>query len=230
MTARPGVWYTRHPIPLPQLNVIRRSRAPLAQVPALIAELREAHQGSNSRWSVQGRRPGLERLLEAAGYAPFSDTHLMAAEVSALPVRPADARVRPARRTEDLLAWAAVYTLTRRISRFPEDRPWHLLLSEPCVHRVMIVEEEGRVVAAGALQVCAATRAGLLWGAGTLEHARDRGVYRALLDARLNEARRLGLRWVGAFARPESTGLVFSRMGFETGPRVMEWERQADAP
>ena len=55
--------------------------------------------------------------------------------------------------------------------------------------------------------------------------ARGRGAYRALLQARVLEARRLGLGAVGLYARVATSWPIVSRLGFETLGTMVNWDR-----
>ena len=72
---------------------------------------------------------------------------------------------------------------------------------------------DGRAVGAGGLTL--ADGVARLWGGGVVPDARGRGVYRAVLDARLRHAAELGAATALVKGRVETSGPVLRRAGFE---------------
>jgi len=81
--------------------------------------------------------------------------------------------------------------------------------------RRYLIYEHGEPVCAGGMNVYPELSMGLLWAGGTVPEARGRGHYRALLAARLADARSLGLAWVGLYARVDTSAPVVAKHGFE---------------
>ncbi|HEY1118443.1 MAG TPA: GNAT family N-acetyltransferase, partial [Acidimicrobiales bacterium] len=72
---------------------------------------------------------------------------------------------------------------------------------------------DDRPVGSGGLTV--AGRDARLWGGGVLPETRGRGVYRALLAARLDYARDVGAELAIVKGRVETSGPILRRAGFE---------------
>jgi hypothetical protein len=83
----------------------------------------------------------------------------------------------------------------------------------------------GDPVSAGGLNLFPALGLGFLWGGGTVPHARGGGAYTAVVDARVGIARAAGLRFVGMYARVETSWPVVARLGFASDGRNDTWER-----
>lgn len=64
---------------------------------------------------------------------------------------------------------------------------------------------------------------GYLVGAQVLEHARGRGLYRALIAARLAHLRRRGIRWAVTQAREATSAPILEKLGLETVFRAQCW-------
>lgn len=85
---------------------------------------------------------------------------------------------------------------------------------------VAYVDEEP--VGMGGLQVVDGVAR--LWGAATLEHARGRGVYRAVLRHRLAVAREIGATLALVHARVGTSGPIVRRCGFTSYGRGFSYE------
>jgi len=62
-----------------------------------------------------------------------------------------------------------------------------------------------------------------LWGGSVLEHARGRGIYRAMLEARLAWAARHGMRLALVKGRVETSGPILRRAGFAEFGQERAW-------
>ena len=74
---------------------------------------------------------------------------------------------------------------------------------------------DGRIAGSGNLNTFADLRFGFLWAGCTVPALRGRGVYRALLQARLDWGRANGLDRVGLYAKHDTSGPVVRAVGFE---------------
>lgn len=87
----------------------------------------------------------------------------------------------------------------------------------------------GRVVAyaggepVGTSGVTSRGTAAGLWGGSVVEHARGRGIYRAMLDARLAWARRHGMTLALVKGRVETSGPILRRAGFHEFGQERAW-------
>src|SRR5262245_15441632 len=81
---RPEILYAACPRDEGNLNAVLRVRADAARIPALVAEVDEAHRDVRSRWMLAGgsRHPELPGALARAGYAIAHEHFAYAVEVS----------------------------------------------------------------------------------------------------------------------------------------------------
>lgn len=93
--------------------------------------------------------------------------------------------------------------------------------------RRFVAYDGDRPIGAGGLTAFPDLRFGLLWAGAVVPEARGRGAYRALLDARIAEARRLGLTRVGLYARVETSSPIVARLGFASHGEMVFWDRGA---
>ena len=216
------------------LNTVTRLRASADALPKIVDEVRGAHAGVRSRFMLvpQNSKPDICGVLGGAGYAP-GDRHLACAiSVSEYARKPPD---------------NVVVQVVHRMGRL---RDWHRVVSrafgEPhvrleadlrrelgeCsgpgarVHRVVAYDRgSDEPLAAGGLTLFRSLGFGLLWGAGTVPHARGRGAYTAVMGARLAFARSAGLSHVGLYARIDTSAPIVQRQGFAAHGEMVFWRR-----
>lgn len=94
--------------------------------------------------------------------------------------------------------------------------------TSPELVSVYVARVEQRVVASGWLRISASGTFGSLWGGGTDPTWRRRGLYSALVGARLDEARRRGCTWVTVDCGPESLPIL-ERKGFRQLATITPW-------
>lgn len=230
---RPELAYAASPVDQPFLNCVHRARLARGQVEAAIAEVLAAHAGRRSRWLVtDGSRPsGIERDLAAAGYAPGHATR--GAILAVADWRDAQTG-HTVRRVEDRRGLDDLYEVVEAVfgpGRRPEPAALEAELAQCAprggrVHRYVAYAGD-RPVAAGGLGAHPALGIGVLWAGGTVPEARGRGAYRALLQARIHDACRLGLDAVGLYARVETSLPIVRRLGFSVHGAMVHWERAA---
>jgi GNAT superfamily N-acetyltransferase len=230
---RPEILYCACPRDVPRLNAVARTRAPAARLPALVVEVVEAHARVRSRWHVTDTfdvRP-LEAELAAAGYAPDNRHFAYVARVDAFgPRLPAAVRVErvcDARGVDDCIvvaerAFGTVFPRTEEERRIQLEQAASL---ESRAHRFVAYDDGGAPVSGGGLTVFRELSLGFLWGGGTVPEARGRGGYSAVVAARMELARELGLRWVGVYARIETSAPIIERQGFERVGAMTYWMR-----
>ena len=196
----------------------------LGEVDAALAEVRafaRDHGITDVSWWVGELTtpPGLADTLLAHGLEPDPDQpHLTSLTIASRPGGEATIEVRLAETFEDYLRaieidWE-VWNLPagdREVRRAAAPERWESLVGEGRVsHYLAYLDEEpvgfGRVVFAPA--------AGLLMGGSVLPHARGRGAYTALVQARWDEAVERGaprlVVGAGAMSAP-----ILERLGFE---------------
>lgn len=80
----------------------------------------------------------------------------------------------------------------------------------------------GKAVAGGRLESGPGRQFGALFGGSVVAEHRGQGIYRALVHARAQEARRLGLRYLSTEALGTSRPIL-EQMGFEAVARETTW-------
>ena len=64
---------------------------------------------------------------------------------------------------------------------------------------------------------------GFMWGGSTVPEARGRGVYTALVTARMQVARSLGIQRIGLYALRETSAPIIEKQGFEKHGSMEFW-------
>ena len=121
----------------------------------------------------------------------------------------------------DLAEWAEASG-----AAFDRDDRWRIeryaqRLADPAVG-LFFARADGRPVAAARIELPPARSIATLWGGGTLPAYRGRGIYRLLVAARGEEARRRGYRYLTVEARSTSRPIL-ARVGFVELTEITEW-------
>ncbi|WP_316751655.1 GNAT family N-acetyltransferase [Streptomyces herbicida] len=176
--------------------------------------------GRDFEWKLYGHdRPlDLGSRLGAAGFIPEPEETLMVAEVAALTVgtRPPDGiRILPVTDPagvdlvvevhEQAFGTDGTRLRQRLLARLAADR-------DTVVAVVALAGDEP--VSAARLEPVPGTRFAGLWGGGTVEAWRGRGIYRALVAHRAHAAAALGYRYLQVDAVAQSRPIL-ERLGFE---------------
>ncbi len=234
VTDRPELLFYSCPRDVPMLNTVTRTRAEPGRLPRLIGEVVRAHRSVRSRWLVR-ELPGwapLERALAAAGYVPSIRTFAVAASVEEFESRSQGGVL--VRRVEDMATLRDCVTVTAKAfpggRAFTEEQLEHDLEQcvgvEPRVLRFVAYDAgTGEPLSSGGLTLFPALAFGLLWAGGTIPEARGRGVYSAVLSARVTAARERGCRYVGLYGGTETSAPIALRQGFKKYGAMTYWER-----
>jgi ribosomal protein S18 acetylase RimI-like enzyme len=228
---RPELMAVHASRPLRHLNAVYRTRAPAARLPALIAEIEPLHRRFGSRWTVADTVDvaALEEALDAAGYAPV-DVH------DARVIAVADFALRPVagvevRRVDTEAALRDCW----RVNEIAFGRDGDYTERDVAIELAQCAGESGRVHRFvgydGGEPVCSAGinlypdhRFGFLWGGGTVPAARGKGIYSAVVAARVAAAVARGIDFVGLYARVGSSSPIVARQGFDAVGRMTYWE------
>ncbi len=170
--------------------------------------------GLRWRWTVGPRStPGLEDALRRRGLAEHSITGLWRAVD--LPPR-SSTTVVAAQVTNpgELDAFTAVMAEGWSTPAAPLAAYNQLLMASSSRQRLFLARVDG--VPAGSAGLAIVERSVYLIGAVVLPHFRGRGVYRALLDARIELARHLGKTLVTCQAKPETSAPILLALGFQS--------------
>jgi GNAT superfamily N-acetyltransferase len=210
--------------PVPSFTQVSRLRLDPDEVPEAIAEVRAevaARGHRRAAWNVgaMATPADLADRLQAHGFT--ADDHLTSLTLtSAAPDGPADVE---ARRVRDLAEFRLAAAVANRAFETPEDRQreWDAVEAERFAAeragfgpRVFIAYLDGRAVGAASAIVEDGLPAALLVGGSVLPEARRRGVYRALVRARWDDAVEAGLDALCVQARATSRPIL-ERLGFE---------------
>lgn len=232
---RPELQFSTCPRDVESLNIVTRLRAPDPDLPALLDEVQQAHNGVASRVLVVpgNRTDALIEQLGARGYRRAHVHDAFALDVTNYSPRPTPAGVvvRPVRTRQDL---EGAYEAARRSfvgapERTEDELREHLRrCTMPGARVVRVVAwEHGHPVGSGGFTIYPKLRFGFLWAGCVVPEARGRGIYSAVLSARVREARRRGLRHVGLYARLETSAPIVARQGFERFGRMEYWDQPA---
>lgn len=186
-------------------------------------------------WKVYGHDlpPDLGSRLATAGFEPDEPETLMVFDLAgdlrgepradgAPPARVEIRRVTDLRGLTDFLDAARV--------AFGRDEPWQAArmkafaprLTDPATS-LHVAYVRGQPVASARAEFPAGRSFAGLWGGGTIPEYRGRGIYRALVHTRADEARRLGYRYLRVDAR-ETSRPILERLGFIALTRIVEWK------
>jgi len=234
---RPELLYARCARDVPMLNSVNRTRAEPRRLPELVEEVCAAHPCVRSRWLVPAR-PGsdaLERALDEAYYRPTFHADARAVSVAGYDrAGAAGLTVRPVRKMQDLLDCIAAQERAfddhspqtdAQLNGFLDDcaRP------DARVHRFVAYDRTGTPISAGGMTSFPDLAFGYLWGGGTVPDARGAGAYTAVVAARVQRAREIGLTHLGVYAKVDTSSPIVERQGFERCGTMAYWDRAPDA-
>ncbi len=234
---RPELQYSVCPRDVESLNIVTRVRAPDAELPRLFDEVAAAHAGVSSRVLVVpgNRTDGLIETLGAHGYSRAHEHDAFSLDVGSYEPReaPPGVIVRPVRTRQDV---EGAYEAARRAfdndttpERTEDELKEHLRrCTMPGARVVRVVAwERGRPVGSGGFTIYPKLKFGFLWAGCVVPEARGRGIYSAVLTARVREAKRRGLRQVGLYARLDTSAPIVANQGFERHGRMEYWDHAA---
>ncbi|HKX17368.1 MAG TPA: GNAT family N-acetyltransferase [bacterium] len=184
-------------------------------------------------WKVYGHDmpADLGRRLAAAGFQPEEPETLMVFDLArGLPGAPTKSSAGPGvvvRRVSDR-AGLADFTVAAGTA-FGRDAAWQAnriaqyetRLTDPAVG-LYVAYANRRPVASARVDFPPGRSFAGLWGGGTIPGYRGRGIYRALVRVRAEEARRRGYRYLRVDARDTSRPIL-ERLGFIALTPIIEW-------
>ncbi|MEM9489763.1 MAG: hypothetical protein AAGC55_11495 [Myxococcota bacterium] len=229
---RPEFVLLRCPRPVRSLNTVLRTRAEPPALPALIAEAKTAHNHIGSRWVVTDTFDAgpLETALTAADYAPAEHHHARAIAIDEFRAAPAShAAIHPVDSMQRLRDAVSVADRVFGDSSHHSDNELDKALRQCTapqarVHRLVAYERSGAPVATGSLTCYPSLNFGLLWGGCTVNEARGRGLYSAILARRVAVARARGIRYIGLYARVDTSSPIVERRGFASWGAMSFWD------
>jgi len=191
--------------------------------------------GRTLEWKVYGHDlpADLGSRLAAAGFEPEEPETLMVFDLAGeIPRETRDGALRSAaieiRRVTDLRGLTDFLDAAR--VAFGRDESWQAArmkefaprLTDSAM-RLYVAYADGQPVASARGEFPAGRSFAGLWGGATIAEHRGRGLYRALVHTRADEARRLGYRYLRVDARATSRPIL-ERLGFIALTRIVEWK------
>jgi hypothetical protein len=229
---RPELMALRSPRRTYYLNNVHRVRAPASRIPALVDEVSQWHGTGLSRWLVPDTidvRP-LEAAVERAGYRVSHEHHARVIPVDRYrPREHSDVAVRRVVDESTLRDAWRVHESAFGVDGDYRDEDVAVELAKCAapdarVQRFVAYRGDEPVSAAG-LNLYPELEIGLMWGGGTVPHARGMGAYSAVVRARIETAAARGLRFVGLYARVDTSSPIVAAQGFADVGRMTYWVR-----
>jgi GNAT superfamily N-acetyltransferase len=176
-------------------------------------------RGQKFEWKLYSydQPADLAGRLRAAGFVPEDAEALMLAEVSRVPqppALPAGVRLEEVTGTEGIGRMTGVSQ--RVFGKDESERRASLqaqLSTAPEVTAMVVAMAGDEPVCAGRIEFVPGSEFAGLWGGGTLQPWRGRGIYRALVSYRAALAAARGYRYLQVDASPESRPIL-ERIGF----------------
>jgi GNAT superfamily N-acetyltransferase len=204
-----------------------------------IAYFRDETAVPEFEWKTRGHDApaDLAEHLMAAGLTPDPEETVMMGEAAALAVPvalPEGVTVRRIDRHSTTFLDDARRSAAMQIRVFgggPSSASLIKLLSGPDdLTQAWIAEADGEAICAGRLEIVPGTEFAGLWGGGTLEPWRGRGIYRALVSARAGWAVERGVRYLQSDCTPMSRPIL-ERSGLSrvTTTTPFMWRRSPQA-
>ncbi|MGA4843409.1 GNAT family N-acetyltransferase [Streptomyces sp. G45] len=159
----------------------------------------------------------LPERLRAAGLVPDSDEAMMVADVADLPQAPEPpegVRLVPVTDEEGVRLMTAVHEAAFGTDGTALGRQVLRLVTEaPDTVAAVVAMAGDEPVSSARLELLPGTEFAGLWGGGTVEHWRGRGIYRSLIAYRARIAAERGVRYLQVDASDQSRPIL-ARLGF----------------
>lgn len=206
---------------------------------AAIAAAVEVFRGTGQEWEwkyyAYDQPADLTDRLRAAGFEPDDEEALVIGEVETVRARLADApapagvtirhlRADAEGRAED---WQGIADLHQAVwDEDPTKYVTGLAAAQEAdpdgVSTWVAVADDGTVVCAARVNFHPGTDFASMWGGSTLEAYRGRGIYKALVSRRADEAAQRGFRFLQVDASPDSRPIL-ERLGLRTLTSTTPW-------
>lgn len=189
---------------------------PAAALSRFLQQARDLGADRLQVWVTLGADPGLDEVVRAAGGVHEETLAVLALDLTAArPDLDPHGGLELRRDDQDLATHRDYYRLNAEV--FGGSVPGDDELAASFERQVpdqwsVIAYEDGRPVGSGGLTIAGAV--GWLWGGCVVEAARGRGVYRAILEARLGAAAEHGCTMALVKGNTATSGPVLRRAGF----------------
>lgn len=226
--------------PTGMFNQVARIDDTHPNLEALVKEFSEAYQGvTNSVITFPEQNPRLFELLEAEGYKP---THLHDIRYQLVDERQfqdnPNLKTLIVKNRKDLLRLLKTSSLAfgKPHIEQPEENLQHMLQEynshKPRAVRVIAFEEgqenDEMALGSGGMSLFDELGVATFFGGGTIPSARNKGVYTAVIDARIKYAKERGIPIVGIYARKNTSAPIVEKQGFLKCGEMQYWERKYD--
>jgi hypothetical protein len=205
----------------------------------LIGEVVAAHPGKHSEWRIgaPSYSVALEAAVLASGYRPRHVSDAWSIDSGApRPSLPDGIRIERVEYMAGLRDMSRLMTMCfggseRNDGELRDDLVGCVGPEARCRRFVAFDSRSGEPLSTGALNLYPALGLGFLWGGCTNESARGRGIYSALVTARMNEARAEGIERLAVYAIRDTSGPIVKAQGFRKHGEFRSWVRvQSDVP
>ena len=217
-----------------RFNTVMRISDATPTVEALLAEVSEAHVGLESKVvTYPEQSAALFKSLEGHGYEPghVHDIRHLSLQKLSRPNHP-DIITRIVTTKEELALLEETQAKSFGVPYKPssdEELAFTVLeyqKEEPRAIRVLAFDKtSGQPVGAGSMSLFPDLGVCFFFAGGTIPEARHRGVYSALITARLRYAQQRGIEVAGIFARQTSSSPIAERQGFQKCGEMVYWTR-----
>jgi GNAT superfamily N-acetyltransferase len=178
-----------------------------------------AERSERFEWKLHehDQPPDLAGRLHAAGFVPEETETVVIAPVAAVAGEPALPDGVQVREVSNRVDFDRIAAMEEAI--WGDDRTWLADSLEgeravdPSALTIVVAEAGDTVVCAGWVRFAQGTDFATLWGGGTLQEWRGRGIYRAIVAYRANLAVQRGFRYLQVDASDDSRPIL-ERLGF----------------
>jgi len=235
---RPDVTYTYDPERDPRYSIVTRVHPSLEDYGEVLEEVLH-HQAPSGDCSFMvaspSYSPALENELKRQGFIVRGQAHCWSIDVlNERPPLPDHVRVNRVETEEDLRdADAVAIQCFEHYHGIPEESLTRDLAAcvgpdARCRRYIARDATSGRALSVGAFNVYPKENVGFMWGGATIPEARGQGTYSALVTARMEEAKTLGLDRMGLYAITTTSGPIVEKQGFEKHGLVTFWFRATE--
>ncbi|MFC1611488.1 GNAT family N-acetyltransferase [Myxococcota bacterium] len=226
---RPEIKYASHRRNVVYFNQVTRLRAEPSRFRSLVEEVVSAHRGRKSRWLIGPfvKHPLLESILTEHGYEPRHVHHACAIRTKDYDQRPVSVAVAPVRTMDDLKGAMQVGDKAFDINQTYTIEEMQFLL-ERCARpdgrtQRFAIWAGARPIASAGVTFFDDLSFGLLWGGATVEDERGKGMYSALVTARVDWAIQRGIEHVGLYAGRDSSAPIARKLGLKQHGDMIGW-------
>ena len=230
---RPEIRYTYDPEGVSEYCDLQWIDPNLSEYDALIQEVVEAHKPSGNcsfLLSSITASPTLIAVLRSKGFVCIESADAWTIDVNTpRPPIPDDIEVRRVQSLDGIrdmeLVMDQCFPLFERSSEETLQQNLQATLGDDarCLRFVTYDRQSQSPLAAAALNLYPEQKLGFMWGGATIPEARQRGVYSALITARMKIVQTLAYSRLGLYALRGSSGPIIKRQNFNKHGPISFW-------